>query len=127
MRKTWVRIGSALQKQIRGSVSAVDKFHNIIYHRYGGKARLEAGLYMVLLETFKLTKGTLMLSRQIQKKFWLSGNTTADSKSLEGTYVAPKVLSERMVSMLQMIGEVDIVVKDRMVNIVITLQDYIKY
>ena len=46
---------------------------------------------------------------------------------LVGTYVYPEVLSESMVSMLQMLGEVYVGVKDRMVDTVITLQDYTQY
>ena len=68
-----------------------------------------------------------MWSVQLQKDFGLLGETTADSKVLEGTYIASEVSSESMVGMLHMIGELAIGVKDTMVDIVITLQGYIKY
>ena len=41
--------------------------------------------------------------------------------------VSPEGLSESVAVMLQMIGEVTVVVKDSMVDIVITLQDYTQY
>ena len=46
---------------------------------------------------------------------------------LEGTYVAPEGSSKSMFGMLQMIGGVAVGVKYRMVDILITLQDYIQY
>ena len=49
------------------------------------------------------------------------------SKVLKGMYVAPEGSIEIVGGMLLMIGEVAIGVKYRMVDIVITLQDYIKY
>ena len=79
------------------------------------------GLQRTLSEIFKLKKGTPMRLVQIQQDFGLLGNTTAASKVLEGTYIAPGVSSESVVTMLQMIGEVAVGVKDRMVDIVITL------
>ena len=42
-------------------------------------------------------------------------------------YVAPEGLSKSMVGMLYMIGEVAVGVKDKVVDIVIILQDYIQY
>ena len=47
-----------------------------------------------------------MRSRQLQQDFGILGNTTAASKVMEGTYVSPEGLSESVVGMLQIIGEV---------------------
>ena len=68
-----------------------------------------------------------MRSRQLQQDFGILGNTTAASKVMEGTYVSPEGLSESVVGMLQMIGEVAVGVKDRIVDIGITFQEYTQY
>ena len=51
-------------------------------------------------ERFKITKGTLMRSVQLQQDFGILGNTTAASKVMEGTYVSPEGLGEIVVGML---------------------------
>ena len=58
-----------------------------------------------------------MHSRQLQKDFGILCNTTVSSKVMEGTYVAPEGSSKSVVGMLQIIREVSIGVKDRMVVI----------
>ena len=68
-----------------------------------------------------------MRSLQLQQYFGILGNTTAPSKVLKGTYVAPEGSSKSVVGILQMIWEVAAGVKDRMVDILITLLDYIQY
>ena len=68
-----------------------------------------------------------MHSRQLQKDFGILCNTTVSSKVMEGTYVAPEGSSESVCGMLQMIREVVFGVKDRMVDILIALQGYIRY
>ena len=125
--KTWGRIGRDIKKQRGGSVSGIQISHNNIYYRYEGKELLEAGLQKALSEKFKLTKVTPTWSGQLQQDFGLLGNTTSAYKVLEGTYVYPKGLSESVVRMLHMIGELAVGIKDMMVDIVITLQDYNKY
>ena len=64
---------------------------------------------------------------QINQEFGLLRNTTAVSKVLEGTYIYLEGSSKSVVGMLKMIEEVDVGVRDSMVDIVINLQDYIKY
>ena len=66
-------------------------------------------------------KVTPMRSGELQQDLWLLGNTTAASKVLEGTYIAPEGSSESMVGMIQIIRELYVGVKDRMVDIKITL------
>ena len=68
-----------------------------------------------------------MQSGQLQQDSGILGNRTAASKFLEGTYVSPEGSRERVVGMLQMIGDVVVSFKDTVVDIVITIQDYIKY
>ena len=68
-----------------------------------------------------------MRSGQLQWGFGLLGKITKDYMVLEGTYIAPEGLSKRVVGMLKTIREVAVGVKDRMVNNVITLQDYAQY
>ena len=65
-----------------------------------------------------------MHSVELQQGIGILGNTTADSNVLKGKYVAFEGSSKIVVGMLQMIGEVAVGVKDRMVDIVITLTDY---
>ena len=67
-----------------------------------------------------------MWSRKLQQDFGMLGNTTEAPKVLEGMYVSPEGSIESVVGMLQMIGEVAVGVKYRMVDIVFTLQDYTK-
>ena len=85
-------------------MSALEICHNIIYHRYEGKERLEEGLQNKLSDKFKLTKGTTMCYGQLHQYFGLLGNTAAASKVLEGTYIAPEVSSKIVVGMLQVGG-----------------------
>ena len=40
-RTTWGSIGQSLQKKIRGTMSAAEICHNVIYHRYEVKEILE--------------------------------------------------------------------------------------
>ena len=127
VRKTWSIIRSALHKKRGGSVSAVEICHNGIYHRYKGKERLEAGLQNSLSDRFKMTNGTHMRSGQLNQDFGVLGNTTAATKVLEVTYVAPEGSNESVVRMLKIIEEVAVGVKDRAVDILITLQYYIQY
>ena len=108
-------------------MSAVEICHNSIYHRYEGKERLEAGLQNSLSDRFKMTNGTHMRSGQLNQDFGILGNTTSAYKVLKGTCVAPEGLSDSVVGMLQMIREVAVGVKGRIVDILITLQDYTQY
>ena len=64
---------------------------------------------------------------QLQQGSNLLGNTTADYKVLEGTYVAPEVSSESVVGMLQMILELAFGVNYMMVDILITFHEYTQY
>ena len=86
------------------------------------KELLEAGLKSALSERLKLIKGTPMRSGQVQQDFGILGNTSAVSKMVEGTYVAPEGSSNSVFGMLHMIGLVSVGVKDTIVDIVITLQ-----
>ena len=74
-----------------------------------------------------MMKGAPMRSGQLHHYFGVLGNTTSAYKVLKGTCVAPEGLSDSVVGMLQMIREVAVGVKGRIVDILITLQDYTQY
>ena len=68
-----------------------------------------------------------MRSRQLQLDFGLLGITIAAYQVLEWTYVAPEGSSKSVVDMLHIIAEIYAGIKDKMVDIVINLQDYTQY